>query len=40
MGSRGGSHRRKPFAMEGEHYAVVHHDYRIPHDMPQPGSAT
>jgi hypothetical protein len=26
--------------MDGEHYASVHHDYRIPHDMPQPGSAT
>lgn len=24
---------------EGEHYAAVHHDYRIPHDLPEPGGA-
>lgn len=24
---------------DGEHYAVVHHDYRIPHDLPPIGGA-
>lgn len=24
---------------EGEHYQFVHHDNRIPHDLPEPGGA-
>jgi hypothetical protein len=26
-------------ALEGEHYAVVHHDYRLGHDLPETGGA-
>ena len=24
---------------DGEHYAVVHHDYRLSHDLPETGGA-
>jgi len=24
---------------DGEHYAVVHHDYRLSHDLPESGGA-